>query len=586
MKVFRLFALALGLIVGLTGLYWGCKKPTGDPTEEGAQGPPWFEDITDQVNINFVHNPGPTPDSNPKANYFMPQIMAGGCALFDFNSDGRPKYILLLQNAGPGSGAKNKLYKQLPSGKFKDVSAGSGLDFDGYNVGVAIGDVNNDGLPDVLITQYGGIKLFLNNGNDTFTDITKESGLDSRLWGSSATFVDIDRDGWLDLVVANYLDYDPTRLCKDVRGLRDYCHPNAFSGRVTNLYRNLGRSRSGQPGRVRFEDVTLSSGLGQMTGPGLGVFCADFNGDGWPDIFVANDLKANHLWINNGKGTRFTPEAVNRGVAYNALGQAQANMGIAWGDIDGDGLMDLYVTHLTEEYHTLWKQGPKGFFQDQTATLGLASPRWRGTGFGTAMADFDHDGALDIAVVNGRINKLETVPQVAGLDPFWRAYAERNQLFANEGKGHFRDISPQNAAFCGTPNVARGLACGDIDGDGALDLLVLNIGSRARLYRNVAPNRGHWLMVRARLEKPWGERDAYGAEVTVEAGQRRWTRLVNPGFSYLSSNDPRAHFGLGAAKRVDAIHVLWPDGTREFFAGRAADQFVELRKGTGHKGKK
>jgi hypothetical protein len=261
-------------------------------------------------------------------------------------------------------------------------------------------------------------------------------------------------------------------------------------------------------------------------------------------------------------------------------------MGVAWGDIAGDGLMDLFVTHLTDEYHTLWKQGPRGLFQDKTAALGLGNPRWRGTGFGTAMADFDHDGALDIAVVNGRINKAEEVPDVPGLDPFWRAYAERNQLFANDGTGHFRDISPQNAAFCGTPNVARGLACGDVDGDGAVDLLVISVGGRARLYRNVVPQRGHWLLVRALLEKQWGGRDAYGAEVTVVAGQKRWRRLVNPGTSYLSSHDPRAHFGLGAAKWVDAIEVVWPDGTRESFPGRAADQVVTLRKGTSPKGKK
>jgi hypothetical protein len=213
---------------------------------------------------------------------------------------------------------------------------------------------------------------------------------------------------------------------------------------------------------------------------------------------------------------------------------------------------------------------------------GLGSPRWRGTGFGTVLADFDHDGALDIAVANGRVSRGSSAG-VPGMAPFWQEYAERNQLFANDGKGRFQDISPQNKALCGTPNVARGLACGDVNGDGALDLLVTTAAGPARVYRNVAPRRGHWLLVRALLEKKWGGRDAYGAEVTVEAGKRRWTRLVNPGSSYLSSNDPRAHFGLGGVKRIDAIHVLWPDGSRETFAGRGVDRVVELRKRGGKK---
>jgi hypothetical protein len=316
------------------------------------------------------------------------------------------------------------------------------------------------------------------------------------------------------------------------------------------------------------------------------VLCADFNGDGWPDIFVANDLQANHLWINNGKGTHFTEEAWSRNVAFNGMGQAQANMGVAWGDVDGDGLPDLYVTHLTDEYHTLWKQGPRGFFHDHTVAAGLARPRWQGTGFGTAMADFDQDGALDIAVVNGRIVKGASAPQVPGLPSFWKPYAERNQLFANDGGGRFRDISPQNPALCGTPNVARGLACGDIDGDGAVDLLVSTIAGRARLYRNIAPQRGHWLMIRAVLDKAHGRRDAIGAEITVTAGKRSWYRQINPASSYLSSCDARAHIGLGRIRRIDSIKVAWPDGSQETFAGGAVDRLLVLGQGKGRKTRK
>jgi enediyne biosynthesis protein E4 len=577
MRPLALLGLCSGVLFALLSLNLACRRTAPAEPREEAPGPPWFEDFTREAGLDFRHDAGST------GTYFMPQIMGSGCALFDFDFDGRLG-IYLLTNGGPGSRSTNKLFRQLPNGKFQDISAGSGLDIAGHNMGVAIADVNNDGLPDVLVTQYGGIKLFLNTGKGRFRDVTRESGLDNPFWGTSACFVDYDRDGWLDLVVVNYVDYDPTTPCGPAGGQRDYCHPSLFGGTVTRLFRNLGRTPGSPANTVRFQDVTAKAGLGRLPGPGLGVVCADFNGDGWPDIFVANDSKANRLWINQKDGT-FVEEAVARGLAFNAMGNAEANMGVALGDVSGAGVFDLFVTHLSEETHTLWSQrptGPRGFFRDRTVAAGLAGPRWRGTGFGTVLADFDHDGALDIAVANGRVSrgKAAAVPELA---PFWRSYAERNQMFANDGKGHFRDISPQNKPFCGTPNVARGLACGDIDGDGALDLLLTTAAGPARIYRNVVPNRGHWLMVRARLEKEWGARDAYGAEITVTAGRRRWTRLVNPGSSYLSSNDPRAHFGLGDVKRVDAIDVLWPDGTREAFAGRPVDQVVELRKGQGDK---
>jgi hypothetical protein len=389
--------------------------------------------------------------------------------------------------------------------------------------------------------------------------------------------VDYDRDGWLDLVVVNYVDYDPSNPCFDERGQREFCHPNTFPGTVTKLYRNLGRAPGAGSSAVRFEDVTARAGLGRTPGPGLGVVCADFNGDRWPDILVANDAKPNRLWINQKDGT-FKDEAVVRGVAFNGLGQPEGNMGIALSDVDGDGLFDVYVTHLTEETNTLWRQGPRGWFRDRTAAAGLASPRWRGTGFGTVLADFDQDGAPDLAVVNGRVGRTKLARPGAG-PGFWGPYAERNQLFANDGTGRFRDISPLNEPFCGTAAVSRGLACGDLDGDGALDLVVTTLAGRARVYRNVAPGRGHWLLVRA-LD-PALRRDAYGAEVTVEAGVRRWRRWVNPGYSYLCSNDPRAHFGLGQAGQVDAIRVVWPDGAEEVFPGGAADRSIVLRKGEG-----
>jgi enediyne biosynthesis protein E4 len=539
------------------------------PTSNGAHLPPaaWFADVSDEVGLDFIHDAGPTGD------FFMPQSIGSGAAVFDADGDGR-LVILLLQNGGP-NGAKNQLYRQLPNGKFEDISAGSGLDFAGYNMGVAIGDVNNDGLPDVVVTQYKGIRLFLNKGNGKFVEQTAQSGLENPFWGVSAAFLDYNRDGWLDLVVVNYVDNDETWKCASASGQREFCPPGTFLGQVTQLFRNLGPSTDGV---VRFENVTNRSGLSSRPGPGLGVLCADFNGDGWPDIFVANDGKSNHLWINQKDG-KFKEEALTHGVAFNGMGQAQAGMGVAFGDGSGNGLFDLFVTHERDETNTLWVQGPRGTFRDMTLKAGFSRSGWRATGFGTVMADFDNDGWNDIAVANGRVSRGSMVNPALG--SFWGQYAERNQLFANEGKGIFRDVSEQNAPFCATPNVARGLAMADFYGGGGLDLLITTVAGRARLFRNVAPQRGHWLLIRA--IDPSVRRDAYGAEIKVHAQGRSWVRWINPGTSFLCSNDVRAHFGLGGAQRADAIEVLWPDGTLEQFDGCAADRSLELKKGSGQR---
>jgi enediyne biosynthesis protein E4 len=560
--------------------------PSNAPSvsDQASEGPVWFEDVTDAVGLDFVHDAGPTGD------YFMPQANGSGCAFIhekDKDSGKDNLYIYLLNSAGPDSKSVNRLYLRTPEGKFKDVTAGSGLDVAGYSQGVAVGDVNNDGLPDVLLTQYGGIKLFLNQGNGKFKDVTVEAGLSNPLWGTSAAFVDYDRDGWLDLVIANYVDYDPKSKCKLYRGLADFCGPNHFPGTCSKLYRNLGAT-AGPDGKtgVRFADVSVATGIGSKPGPGLGVLCADFDGDGWPDIFIANDEKPNHLWISYRKpdGTvYFKEEAVARGVAYTGMAQAHAGMGIALGDVDNKGMFDLFVTHLETETHTLWKQGPRGQFQDRTLEAGLMRTRWRGTGFGTLMADFDLDGAVDLVIVNGAVsqgnrNRVEK-------RPFWEGYSQRNQLLANDGTGKFRDLSPSNKALCGRWNVARGLACDDFDGDGAPDLLVTAIGDRARLFRNVAPDRGHWLSVRA--FDPVRRRDAYGAEVRIQVADRQMLRLINPAGSFLSSSSPYAFFGLGKADRLDKILVKWPDGpldeVDEEFDGGPADRHLVLTRGTGRK---
>jgi hypothetical protein len=560
--------LGIILLAILAATGWGCRPGSMAGGPGTAAGPPWFADITEESGLDFVHDAGPTDD------YFFPQIVGSGAAFF--RGVGGRLYLYLVQNAGPKSGATNRLYRRGDDGRFTDVSAGCGLDVAGYGMGVAVGDVNNDGHPDIVLTEYSGLRLFLNNGDDTFRDVTKEAGLDNPLWGTSAAFLDFDRDGRLDLVVANYVHYNPAYPCAGPGSEKDYCHPRNFSPAGLRLYRNLGGAASKTCG-VRFEDVTTQAGFDKKPGPGLGVVCADFDGDGWPDILVANDAQANQLWINHHDGT-FTEEAVQRGLAYNGLGMPQGNMGVAVGDVDGDGLFDVFITHLNSETHTLWKQGPPGVFRDNSPAAGIVNMGWRATGWGTVLADFDNDGALDLALVNGRV--IHGKPASEDLvGPFWGRYAERNQLLSNDGSGRFTDRSDAEPALCGTAAVARGLAVADVDGDGALDLLVTYIAGRARLYRNIASQRGHWLRVRA--VDPALHRDAYGAEVRVQAGSRTLVRLLSPGQSYLCSHDPQVHFGLGAAERVDRIEVHWPDGSREAFPAQAADQVVELRKGEG-----
>jgi hypothetical protein len=551
----------------------GTDSTSADRTGQKPSGQEWFQDVTDHVGLDFVH------DAGAKGKFFMPESMGSGAAVFDYDNDGRMD-LYLVQNGGPESASPNRLYRQTEDGRFADATATSGLGVKGYGMGVAVGDVNNDGWPDVFLTEYDRGRLFLNEGNGHFLDLTEQAGIENPHWGTSASFFDYDRDGWLDLVVANYVDYAPTQQCFDQKGALEYCGPSGFPPTLSRLFRNLGATSQRQ---VKFQDVTAQAGLAQHPGPGQGVVCADFDGDRWPDIFLADDAAANRLFINRQDGT-FVEEAMLRGIAFNAMGQPQANMGIALGDVDGDQVFDIFVTHLNTETHALWSQEPRGMFQDRSATTGVTRTKWRGTAFGTLFCDFDHDGAIDLAMVNGSIKRTSTLDPSAcpHLDPFWVPYAERNQLLSNNGDGTFSDRSTENPTFCGTPAVARGLACADIDGDGAIDLLVTNAGSAARLYRNVSEKRGHWLMVRA-IDPALGGRDAYGAEVTVKSGDWRSVRWVNPAYSYMCSNDSRCHFGLGSRSQVDQISVIWPDGSEEVFGSASVDQMVVLKKGAGTK---
>ena len=527
--------------------------------------------MTDRLGIRFDHHPGDPSD------YFMPRSLGSGVALLDYNRDGLMD-IYCLQNTGSDTGSLNQLFRQNSDGTFGNTTDSSGLGIDGHNMGVAVGDVTNDGFTDVLVVGYLRSRLFINVEGTHFKEVTREAGIDNPAWGMSASFLDFDRDGWLDIVIANYIEYAPSVACNNSRGEREFCGPDGFPSAVPKLYRNSGKLENGSP---LFEDVTTSSGLARVPGPGLGVACFDVDGDGWTDIFFADDAKPNRLLINQQNG-QFQEEGLKRGIALDAMGQTRANMGVGVGDVDNDGLMDLFVTHLATERHTLWKQGPRGMFSDRTASFGLNASSWRGTGFGALMADFNNDGQTDIAFVNGdiRARMNATLETDHPLGPFWQTYAQRNQLFMHEGATTFKDISDQNPAFCGDENVGRGLVSGDINNDGVVDMILSGIAAPVKVLRGNPETSGHWLIVQATLPNA-GHRDDIGAEIIVSAAGKTWHRWLNPGMSYMCSNDPRLHFGLGDIAQIDSIRVIWSDGSREDFPGGETDRIVSLQKGSG-----
>lgn len=557
-------------------------KNGGDAVASLAEETPVFADVTESSGIDFVHFSGAAGD------YTLAEITGAGGALFDFDNDGDLD-LYLVQGAplkpkpdtptGADAGLarpRDRLFRNDlentvdgPRVRFVDVTQQSGIQSFGYGMGVATGDFNNDGWVDLYVTNLGSNLLLRNNGDSTFTDVTSAAAADDPRWSTSATFFDYDRDGWLDLFVTNYVDFtsDEKRECFSASSARDYCGPDAYNPVPDRLLHNRGDGT--------FEDVTLSSGVSTAFGAGLGVVAADFNGDGWTDVYVANDGDPNQLWINQAGSGRFEETALLAGVALNRVGQAEAGMGVDAGDFDGDGDEDLFMTHLERESDTLYVNLGQGLFEDRTIQAGLHAPSLMYTSFGTAFFDYDNDGGLDLLVLNGAVRTIESLARAG--DPY--PLHEPNQLFHNNGRAGFDEVTSQSGPAFAVSEVSRGALFGDVDNDGDTDVIVCNNNGPARLLLNQVGNRSHWLGLRFAAKD--GGRDLVQTRVEVlsPGGKSLWRRARADG-SYCSANDPRVLVGLGASDKPRTIRVYWPDGQVEEHRDLAVDRYWVVRPAT------
>src|SRR4051812_6438553 len=555
-------------LVELTGLVClmtlaclaGCHRAS-DTHGASAASAPWFEEIAARAGVDFVHHSG------HNTRHYLPEIMGGGAALFDMDNDGLLDLYLVQSGnlLAPSSGGGNRLYRNSGNGTFQDVTDGSGAGVHGYGMGVAAGDFDNDGYTDLYVTNFGSNVLLKNDGHGRFVDVTAKAGVASSGWSTSAAFVDYDGDGALDLFVAHYLNWRPSAEveCFSLTGVPDYCSPASYDlPSAATLFHNNGDGT--------FTDVSARSGITAAVGNGLGVVAGDFNGDGRIDLMVSNDRTPNHLWLNEGSG-RFREAALAMGCALDQDGVAKSGMGVDAVDLDDDGDRDLLVVNLDGESDSFFRnQGT--FFVDDTVSVGLRTPSRRFTRFGMAFRDFDNDGFLDLYEANGRVGRQS---EIYSADP----YAEPSLLFRGLSGPRFEEIAPRGGTSSLLIASSRAAAFGDIDNDGGIDIVVVNRDSRPFLLHNTVARRGHWLMFRVVEEHG---RDALGAEVTVTIGARTIHRDVRAASSYLASNDPRVHVGLGDETTARNVVVKWPDGASERFGDMPADRVVVLRRGGGH----
>ncbi|MCE2441157.1 MAG: CRTAC1 family protein [Candidatus Latescibacteria bacterium] len=543
---------------------------------------PRFVDVTASSGIDFRHIHGGTGRK-----YFV-ETMGSGVAFLDYNNDGRLDVFAVNGGTLPGYAGpppRNRLYRNAGEGRFSDVTRFAGVGETAYGMGVCAGDFDNDGHDDLYVTCYGPNSLFRNNGDGTFRNIATEAGVaGDATWSVGCAFLDYDADGFLDLYVANYVDYS---IASPETGLRPYVsrsarpseegrfypHPDNFKGAADRLYRNIGKGT--------FADVTKPAGVFDPGGKGMGMACTDVNGDGAVDVFVANDMTPNFLYLNQGDG-RFVEKGLLSGAAYSGSGELQSSMGADFGDFNRDGRLDLAVTNFRLEGAGLYRNEGGALFTDISSISGVRTPTIPHVGWGMGFLDYDNDGWTDLLMVHGHV--LDNADRVGSV------YPQPAILMRNRGDGRFVDVTREVTDDLSTPVPGRGAAFGDYDNDGDVDVFVLTVNGAARLLRNEVGNRNRWLRIKlvgAAREHPERSRDAVrrsnrngiGARVTVWTGGREQTREVRSGSSYLSQNDLRLHFGLGNYEAADSVRVRWPGGAVDRLGRLSADREIVVREG-------
>jgi hypothetical protein len=522
-----------------------------------------FRDITAQAGIHFVHN------NAAFGKKWLPETLGAGCAFIDYDNDGYPDILLVNGEDWPGHGktpSTLKLYHNNHDGTFTDVTRKAGLAVSMFGMGVAVGDYDNDGHDDLFITALGQSHLFHNNGNGAFTDVTKSAGM----WGpnelsTSAAWVDYDRDGKLDLVVANYVQWSQQTdiYCTLDGAHKSYCTPESYKGVSARVWHNLGGGK--------FEDATQKSGLSDPTSKSLGVAILDYNGDGWPDILLANDTQPNKLYLNKQNGT-FEEKAVAAGIAFSEDGVARAGMGVDTGDYDRSGRPSLMITNFANQMISLYHNEGNGLFVDEAPRSEVGRNTLVTLGFGCFFFDYDNDGWPDIFVSDGHIeNEIERVQKRV-------SYAEPPHLFRNLGAGKFQEVTAQMGGAFASAKVGRGAAYADIDNDGVLDVLVTTNGGRPWLFHNEGQT-SHSL--RLKLVGTKSNRDGIGAVVRVTSGGAKQWQMLRSGSSYLSASELVLTFGLGNVAKADVVEIQWPSGQVEKLSGVAGDQTVTVEEGKG-----